>query len=102
MPPYLKLGSLPRKRHIAHKNEPGYRNEGIYYEEVVTTQGFSRAYSICYHLEAADPGPQVVEAAGTITVETVDQLDLAAYPSENRQTAFGRRSDHRPSAIFGQ
>ena len=34
MPPYLKLGSLPRKRHIAHKHEPGYRNEGIYYEAV--------------------------------------------------------------------
>ena len=65
MPHYLKLGSLPRKRHIAHKAEPGYRNEGIYYEEVVTTQGFSRAYSICYHLR---PPTRVkkVEPAGAI------------------------------------
>ena len=36
MPPYLRVGSIAKKRHIAHKHEPGYRNEGIYYEEVVT------------------------------------------------------------------
>src|SRR6516165_10560006 len=72
MPQYQRLGSLPRKRHIAHKHEPGYRNEGIYYEEVVTTQGFSRAYSICYHLR---PPTRVskVEAAGSISVETIEQ-----------------------------
>ena len=46
MPPYRQMGSLPRKRHIAHTQEPGYRNEGIYYEEVITTAGFGRAYSI--------------------------------------------------------
>ncbi len=50
MPPYLKLGSLPRKRHIAHRQEPGYRGEGIAYEEVVTAAGFGRAYTILYHL----------------------------------------------------
>ncbi|MCS7045611.1 MAG: homogentisate 1,2-dioxygenase, partial [Gemmataceae bacterium] len=50
MPPYLRLGSLPPKRHIAHSHVPGHRGEGIYYEEVVTTAGFGRAYSICYHL----------------------------------------------------
>ena len=50
MPPYLRLGSIPRKRHIAHPNVPGFKGEGIYYEEVVTVAGFSRAYSIVYHL----------------------------------------------------
>ena len=50
MPPYLHLGSIPPKRHIAHRREGGSRGEGIYYEEVVTTAGFGRAYSICYHL----------------------------------------------------
>jgi homogentisate 1,2-dioxygenase len=71
MPPYLKLGSVPRKRHIAHRHEPGYRNEGIYYEEVVTTAGFGRAYSICYHHR---PPTRVrkVEPAGTVV------LDMAA------------------------
>ena len=50
MPPYRKLGSIPPKRHIVHRQEPGFRNEGIYYEEVITTAGFGRAYSMCYHL----------------------------------------------------
>jgi len=50
MPLYRKLGSLPPKRHIEHPISPGFRDEGIYYEEVVTTSGFGRAYSIVYHL----------------------------------------------------
>jgi homogentisate 1,2-dioxygenase len=73
MPPYRRLGSVPRKRHIAHRQEPGYRNEGIYYEEVVTTAGFGRAYSICYHLR---PPTRVrkLEPAGAMAIE------LAAEP----------------------
>ncbi len=70
MPPYLKLGSIPSKRHIMHRHEPGYLGEGIYYEEVVTTGGFGRAYSICYHLR---PPTRVrkVEAAGMVSLEVV-------------------------------
>jgi homogentisate 1,2-dioxygenase len=66
------MGSLPRKRHIAHRHEPGYCNEGIYYEEVITTAGFGRAYSIAYHLR---PPTRVrkVEPAGSMPVETVEQ-----------------------------
>ncbi len=59
MPPYLRLGSIPRKRHIAHPNVPGFKGEGIYYEEVVTLSGFSRAYSLVYHLR---PPTRVVPA----------------------------------------
>ena len=72
MPPYRQMGSIPRKRHIEHRREGGYRGEGIYYEEVVTTAGFGRAYSIVYHLR---PPTRVrkVEAAGTVAVETVEQ-----------------------------
>ncbi len=75
MPPYRQVGSLPRKRHIAHRHEPGYRGEGIYYEEVVTTGGFGRAYSICYHLW---PPTRVrkVEAAGEVPLETVTDAVL--------------------------
>src|SRR5215472_14057547 len=75
MPPYVRLGSLPRKRHIAHRHEPGYRGEGIYYEEVVTTAGFGRAYSICYHLR---PPTQVrkVELAGTLRLEMAEDEAL--------------------------
>jgi homogentisate 1,2-dioxygenase len=70
MPPYRQIGSFPRKRHIEYRREPGYKGEGIYYEEVVTTAGFGRAYTICYHLR---PPTRVrkVEAAGTVSLETV-------------------------------
>ncbi len=75
MPPYLQRGSLPRKRHTAHKNEPGYRNEGIYYEEVVTTAGFGRAYSIVYHLR---PPTRVrkVEFAGEVAFDVAGEPGL--------------------------
>ncbi len=75
MPFYRKLGSVPRKRHINHPQAPGYRNEGIYYEEVVTTAGFGRAYSIVYHLR---PPTRVtkVEPAGTVEMNVVEQPAL--------------------------
>ena len=68
MPPYLRVGTLPPKRHMAHRHEPGYRGEGIYYEEVVTTAGFGRAYGICYHLR---PPTRVrkIEPAGECPVQ---------------------------------
>jgi homogentisate 1,2-dioxygenase len=75
MPPYRQLGSIPRKRHTEHRTQPGYRGEGIYYEEVVTTAGFGRAYSIVYHLR---PPTRVakVEPAGTAALEAVEQSVL--------------------------
>jgi homogentisate 1,2-dioxygenase len=75
MPRYLSLGSIPKKRHTAHRTSPGYKNEGIFYEEVVSTHGFSRAYSIAYHLK---PPTRVkkVEAAGQRTIEVVEQPAL--------------------------
>jgi homogentisate 1,2-dioxygenase len=74
MPVYLQVGSVPRKRHIAHRAEPGFRGEGIYYEEVVTLAGFGRAYSIAYHLR---PPTRVckVEPAGSA------ELDLHPEPA---------------------
>ncbi len=72
MPSYLTMGSIPRKRHTALRHEPGYRNEGIHYEEVVTTAGFGRAYSIAYHLR---PPTRVrkIEAAGSVRIELAEQ-----------------------------
>src|SRR5262245_55806012 len=68
MPFYRQLGSLPKKRHIEHRHEPGFRKEGMYYEEVLTTAGFGRAYTICYHLR---PPTRVrkIESAGTSAIE---------------------------------
>jgi homogentisate 1,2-dioxygenase len=71
LPAYLKRGVIPRKRHIEHRAQPGFRNEGIYYEEVVTIGGFDRAYSIVYHLR---PPTRVakIEAAGSVQLAKVE------------------------------
>jgi len=71
MPHYLRCGSIPRKHHIEHKTTPGFKSEGLYYEEVVSTVGFERAYSICYHLR---PPTRVrkVEPAGILPMEIVE------------------------------
>src|SRR5271163_2932417 len=72
MPYYRQLGSIPHKRHTAFGANPGFRGEGIHYEEVVTTQGFSRAYSIVYHLR---PPTRVkkIEPAGSVKIDVVPQ-----------------------------
>jgi homogentisate 1,2-dioxygenase len=83
MPPYLRLGSIPPKRHIAHAQKPGFKGEGIYYEEVVTLAGFSRAYSIAYHLR---PPTRVtrLEPAGTIERELGDEAVLRHHHIKTR------------------
>jgi homogentisate 1,2-dioxygenase len=75
MPHYRQLGSIPAKRHTAHRHEGGHKGEGIYYEEVVTVGGFGRAYSIVYHLR---PPTRVakVEPAGNIALDIVPQTAL--------------------------
>jgi homogentisate 1,2-dioxygenase len=85
----MQLGSIPLKRHTIHPNVPGYRNEGIYYEEVITTQGFSRAYSIVYHLK---PPTRVVrvEAAGNSKIELADWKTLRhVHLKSSRLEPFG-------------
>lgn len=74
MPQYLHRGQLPPKRHTAFPQQGGYKNEGIYYEEVVTLSGFGRAYSIVYHLK---PPTRVrkIEPAGE------SPMDLLADPA---------------------
>ena len=72
MPPYLQRGSIPPKRHTELRRDGGHKGEGIYYEEVVTTAGFGRGYSICYHLR---PPTRVakVEPAGEVRIDVVAQ-----------------------------
>jgi len=84
MPSYRQLGSIPPKRHTALRHEPGYRGEGIYYEEVVTTAGFGRAYSITYHLR---PPTRVrkIEPAGEQSLATVEQPVLRHHHLKSMQ-----------------
>ncbi len=46
MPFYQSKGNIPPKRHTVFKNPSG----GIYYEELVSREGFSYMYSNLYHL----------------------------------------------------
>ncbi|MFO0965913.1 MAG: hypothetical protein U0793_10065 [Gemmataceae bacterium] len=82
LPPTRRV--LPPSRHIAFPNAPGYKNEGIYYEEVVTLAGFGRAYSIVYH-PAAD-GVRNIEPAGESILDIVGEPFAA--PSHQDQRAF--------------
>ena len=80
MPPYRQLGSIPPQApHRATPRSPAIKNEGIYYEEVVTTAGFGRAYSICYHLR---PPTRVAQGRG------------------RRRSAAGHRRRNRPCGII--
>jgi homogentisate 1,2-dioxygenase len=83
MPPYQRLGSIPPKRHTIHPHEPGFKGEGIYYEEVVGLAGFSRAYSIVYHLR---PPTRVVrlEPAGNVPADFSDQMTLRHHHVKTR------------------
>jgi homogentisate 1,2-dioxygenase len=84
----MRIGSIPRKRHIEHKQSPGYRGEGIYYEEVVTTVGFSRAYSIVYHLR---PPTRVkkVEPAGAVKIEVATETALRHHHFKSAKLPAG-------------
>jgi len=66
MPPYLQLGTIPPKRHTKHAAAPGFLKEGLYYEEVISTQGFNRAYCIAYHLRPPTRVKRVGAAASAI------------------------------------
>jgi homogentisate 1,2-dioxygenase len=46
MPHYYTLGQIPPKRHTQFRRPSGE----LYYEELVSTEGFSNIYSLVYHL----------------------------------------------------
>ncbi|MEZ6093494.1 MAG: homogentisate 1,2-dioxygenase [Pirellulaceae bacterium] len=76
MPGYRSLGQLPRKRHMKMPNTgESYLNEGLFYEHVVTTVGFDRAYSILYHRR---PPTRVskTEHAGTVPLQKTEERQL--------------------------
>jgi homogentisate 1,2-dioxygenase len=74
---YMKMGQVPRKRHIKLPREAAqsFRGEGLAYEHVVTTAGFGRAYSILYHLRPPTR-LKAVEPAGTMAPEAASENAL--------------------------
>ena len=64
---YHKLGKIPAKRHVTFKKEDG----SLYFEQLISSEGFAHDYSITYHLQrptrvleiekAIDVSPQYVD-----------------------------------------
>ena len=73
MPFYNSAGKIPKKRHTVFKNSNG----GIYYEELVSREGFSYMYSNLYHLNM----PTEVKSLGT-------------FNKDNRYNYL--KEDHKP------
>lgn len=74
MPFYYRLGKLPAKRHTRFPNDSnGFRDEGIYYEHVITTEGFARAYSIQYHLRPPTRNVRVERLPDLVLTAVEDQ-----------------------------
>lgn len=92
MPSYRKLGVLPPKRHIKLEvdSEKSFLGEGLAYEHVVTTAGFSRAYSILYHLRPPTRCSKV-EFVKKIEIEEAQGLPL--QPHHIRSQELPREGD---------
>ncbi len=77
MPSYRKLGQVPKKRHIKlpRNASESFAGEGLYYEHVLSTDGFSGPYAIMYHLR---PPTMVnaVEHAGYVELNAAKDLPL--------------------------
>ena len=58
MPRYLVPRLHSEKRHTAHRTEGGYKDEGIFYEEVVTTHGLFAGLFHRLPSPAADAGEE--------------------------------------------
>ena len=56
MPFYQKRGQIPEKRHIQFRN----KNNNLYWEELISREGFSSIYSNIYH----ENPPTAIEKIG--------------------------------------
>ena len=58
MPFYQKNGKLPNKRHIQFRDE----DKNLYWEELISREGFNDVYSNVYHLNP----PTAIKKVGNI------------------------------------
>lgn len=76
MPHYYSLGKIPSKRHVQFRKDDG----NLYYEELVSTEGFSSISSLVYHVHP----PTLVKVAG----DAVDCAPKVAVAKNMRHRAF--------------
>ena len=87
----------------AHRpsHEPGYRGEGIYYEEVVTTAG-SAGRTASSTTCGRRPASARSSRPGRCRSSSSTEPALRHHHLKIRQPPAGRRSRHRPRAAVGQ
>ena len=71
MPFYQKRGEIPNKRHIQFRDD----SENLYWEELISREGFSHVYSNVYHIHA----PTAVESVGDL-----NRIDLTSADQTHR------------------
>ena len=89
MPFYNKAGKIPKKRHTVFKNPEG----GIYYEELVSREGFSYMYSNLYHLRM----PTRVQSLGEFIKE-----DTYDYNKEDHKAYHFKTNDSDQSLLYNK
>ena len=94
MPFYQKNGEIPDKRHIQFRNKDG----GLYWEELISREGFSDIYSNVYHLNP----PTAIKTVGDIILSSLESnnkehqhhhlktrdLNLKGDAIDSRETLF--------------
>ncbi len=67
MPFYQKRGEIPNKRHIQFRDDSG----NLYWEELISREGFSHVYSNVYHIHP----PTALEAVGELKKIELNSAD---------------------------
>lgn len=80
---YHRLGMMPKKHHIAFRNNDG----GVYQEHAITRAGFERGYSILYHVNP--PTREIVTEKSIL-----DGSKFVPTAAPNGDLDFPRRRRH--------
>ncbi len=87
MPFYQSRGKLPNKRHIQFKDDDG----NLYWEELISREGFSHIYTNVYHIHP----PTAVKKVGDLS-----PIRLDAWDQEHRHHHINSRNlNHSGDAI---
>ena len=89
MPFYNSAGKIPKKRHTVFKKSNG----GIYYEELVSREGFSYMYSNLYHLRM----PTRVQSLGDFI-----KKDSYDYNKEDHKPYHFKTNNSQQSLLYNK
>ena len=91
MPFYQKRGEIPNKRHIQFRDNSG----NLYWEELISREGFSHMYSNVYHIHP----PTGVEAVGEFKKKELIATDKTHRHHHIRTTNLDSNGDAISSRI---